>query len=125
MKKPNIILILLAILIWGLFFSLTAKAQVLRHQQIRFTPFVEVKDTVEIAYKYRYSDYWVQDGFNMSRELLKDSIGIDSIRLFRTYIRFAYKKGNDTVFEKKLIDERSEYISEPKDQYFDFLFKNQ
>lgn len=44
--------------------------------------YVEVKDTCETAYREYWGD-WYRDGFDITREVKRDSIGIDSFKLIR------------------------------------------
>ena len=45
---------------------------------------VEVKDTFEVAYT-EYLDVWIQEGFILKENRLKDSIGLDRVIIKRLY----------------------------------------
>ncbi len=46
--------------------------------------FIEITDTIETAYDIYYGG-WEQNGFNFTRKEIKDSVGIDSVRITRIY----------------------------------------
>ena len=70
--------------------------------------FVEITDTVEVAYDVRY-DGWEQQGFNYVMKTVRDSVGLDSIKIFRFYTYLPH------ISEKIYLDlDITKYITEPK-----------
>lgn len=47
--------------------------------------YVEIKDTVEIAYHHYYSGEWSMKGSSVYPVVKKDFVGLDSVRITRLY----------------------------------------
>jgi hypothetical protein len=47
--------------------------------------YVEVKDTIEVAYYTYYTGEWERSGFSSLPVIEKDSIGVDSIRITKLF----------------------------------------
>lgn len=75
--------------------------------------YVEVKDTIQIAYREYLGQEYIQDGFYYSREWKKDSVGIDSIRVTKIYYMLPHKPKKKVYLPQEFI----EYISEPKGSF--------
>ena len=73
------------------------------NSDIKYIPFVKVKDTVEEAYWYSC------DHPNCWGGVTKEYIGLDTLRIYRTYIQI----NSDSV----LIDEKKIYVTKPKGNY--------
>lgn len=71
---------------------------------------LEVKDTIETVYNHRYTGKWINEGFNLRREVVKDSIGVDSVRVMRAFYWSSskgYAKKNYIGYsEKKYLSKR-------------------
>lgn len=59
--------------------------------------FVEIKDTVTIAYNHHFTGKKFYDGTAVRNEAVADSVGLDSIRVFRFYFF-----GNETLRQGKI-----------------------
>ncbi len=72
--------------------------------------FVEIRDTVQVAYKEYFGDKWVMDNDGLSREWVKDSVGLDTLRIYS----FFYE---DYIWTKHYIKEERFFITKPKGSY--------
>lgn len=71
--------------------------------------FVEIKDTVETSYDLSYGE-WFQEDFNMQRQEIRDSVGLDTFRLYKFYyldtIKGEVKKTYLDMALKKIVGRR-------------------
>ena len=95
MKKIKTIILLL--------FTAITFAQSDSYRQV----YVEMRDTVAVAYREYFGDKWVQSGGAISREWVKDSVGLDTLRIYD----FFYL---DNIWVKHYIKEERFYITDRK-----------
>lgn len=91
--------------------------------------YVEIKDTVETAYFYYEGDLFIQNGFHMTKELKKDSIGIDSVQIKRLFYIETYRRKAECEMCLSPIEMRKIYLNYeekiyPKGCSTKYLYKN-
>jgi len=82
--------------------------------------YIEVKDTIEIAYNTYFTGDWSQNGFNLFRTEKSDSIGVDSVSITRIYYLEKYdpykniRANSDTILPYRM---RKVYLSFKQKEY--------